>query len=129
LKSDDESIDLVTTWIVDSKFSSEEFEDYGSALSMFNKISKEGTQIILYEIKKNPSDGSTVKKTPLLNSKKTNTKSPLFKRTIYSKAKDKSDNSLKNKSKFKDFRVRIFLLAIVLLSFIAIMFFMDRIAG
>jgi hypothetical protein len=83
----------------------------------------------LYEIKKNPSDGSTVKKTPLLNSKKTNTKSPLFKRTIYSKAKDKSDNSLKNKSKFKDFRVRIFLLAIVLLSFIAIMFFMDRIAG
>jgi hypothetical protein len=41
LKSDDESIDLVTTWIVDSKFSSEEFEDYGSALSMFNKISKE----------------------------------------------------------------------------------------
>ncbi len=129
MKSDDESIDLVTSWMVQSKFSSEEFEEYGSALSIFNKISKEGTQVILYEIKKNPSDGSTVKKTPLLNSKKTKTKPPLFKRIIYSKAKDKSDNSLKNKSKFKDFRVRIFLLVIVLLSFIAIIFFMDRIAG
>jgi hypothetical protein len=129
LKSNDESIDLVTSWMVESKFSSGEFEDYGSALSMFNKISKEGTQVILYEIKKNPSDGLTVKKTPLLNSKKTKTKSPLFKKITYSKAKDKSDNSLKNKSKFKDFRVRIFLLAIVLLSFIAIMFIMDRIAG
>jgi hypothetical protein len=129
LKSDDESIDLVTTWMVESKFCSKEFGEYGYALSMFNDMSKEGTQVILYEVKKNPSDGSTVKKTPLLNSKKTKTKSPSINRITFSKSKDKSDDSPKNKSKFKDFRVRILLLMIVLLTFIAIMFFMNSIAG
>jgi hypothetical protein len=129
LKKDDESIDLVTTWMVESKFSSKEFGEYGYALSMFNNMSKEGTQVILYEIKKNPSDGSTVKKTPLLNSKKTKTKSTPFKGITSGKSKDKSDGSPKNKSKFKDFKVRIFLLIIVVLVFITIMFFMNSIAG
>jgi hypothetical protein len=128
LNSDDESIDLVTSWMVESKISSKEFEEYGYALSMFNNISKEGTPVILYEIKKNPSDGST-KKTPLLNSKKTKTKSSSLKRITYTKSKDKSDNRPKNKSKFRDFRVRIFLLIVVVLSFVAIMFFMNTIAG
>ena len=56
--------------MLESNYSREEFEDYRQALSMFNNISKDGTQVILYEIKKSPVDGSTVKKTPLLNSKK-----------------------------------------------------------
>ena len=75
LESDDEAVNLVTNWKLESNFSSEEFEDYHQALSMFNNISKDGTQIILYEIKKSPVDGSIVKKTPLLNSKKAKTKS------------------------------------------------------
>jgi ABC-type Na+ efflux pump permease subunit len=129
LESDDQSANLVTNWMLESNFSSEEFEDYRQALSMFNNISKDGKQVILYEIKKNPVDGSTVKKTPLLNSKKAKTKSPSFKRVTLSKSRDKSDDSPKNKSKFKDFRVRILLLIIVLLTFIAIMFFMNSIAG
>jgi hypothetical protein len=129
LKNDDESIDLVTTWMVESKFSSKEFGEYSYALSMFNNMSKEGTQVILYQIKKNPSDGSTVKKTPLLNSKKTQTKSPSFKRITFSNSKDKSETSPKIKSKFKDFRVRILVLIIVVLTFIAIMFFMNSVAG
>ena len=96
---------------------------------MFNNISKDGTQVILYEIKKNPVDGSTVKKTPLLNSKKAKTKSRSFKRITYRKSGDKSDDHPKKKNKFKDFKVRIFLLIIVFLTFIAIMFFMNSIAG
>ena len=67
-----ESANLVTNWMLESNFSSEEFENYRQALSMFNKISKDKTQVILYEIKKNRSDGIAVKKTPLLNSKKPN---------------------------------------------------------
>ena len=129
MESDDKPTNLVTSWMVESKFSSHEFEEYSYALSMFNKISKEGTQVILYEIKKNPSDGSTVKKTPLLNSKKTKTKSTPFKRITYRKSGDKSDDHPKKKNKFKDFKVRIFLLIIVFLTFIAIMFFMNSIAG
>lgn len=129
MESDDESENLVTNWKLESNFSSEEFEDYHQALSMFNNISKDGTQVILYEIKKRPVDGSIVKKTPLLNSKKAKTKSQSFKRITYRKSTDKSDDHPKKKSKFKDFKVRIFLLIVVFLTFIAIMFFMNSIAG
>ena len=129
MESDDESEFLVTNWKLESNFSSEEFENYHQALSMFNNISKDGTQVILYEIKKRPVDGSIVKKTPLLNSKKTKTKSRSFKRITYRKSADKSDDHPKKKNKFKDFKVRIFLLIIVFLTFIAIVFFMNSIAG
>jgi hypothetical protein len=129
LESNDESTNLVTNWMLESNFSREEFEDYRQALSMFNNISKDGTEVILYEIKKSLVDGSTVKKTPLLNSKKTRTKSRSFKRITYRKSEVKSDDRPKNKNKFKDFKVRIFLLIIVLLVFITIMFFMNSIAG
>ena|GEM_PF-574514 len=129
MESDDESEFLVTNWKLESNFSSEEFENYHQALSMFNNISKDGTQVILYEIKKRPVDGSIVKKTPLLNSKKAKTKSRSFKRITYRKSADKSDDHPKKKNKFKDFKVRIFLLIIVFLTFIAIMFFMNSIAG
>jgi hypothetical protein len=129
LESDDQSPNLVTNWMLETNFSSKEFEDYRQALSMFNNISKDGTQVILYEIKKNPVDGSTVKKTPLLNSKKAKTKSTPFKRITYRKSGDKSDDHPKRKIKFKDLKVRIFLLIIVLLIFITIMFFMNSIGG
>ena len=129
MESDDESEFLVTNWKLESNFSSEEFENYHQALSMFNNISKDGTQVILYEIKKRPVDGSIVKKTPLLNSKKAKTKSRSFKRITYRKSADKSDDHPKKKNKFKDFKVRIFLLIIVFLTFIAIVFFMNSIAG
>ena len=129
MESDDESANLVTNWMLEYNFSSEEFEDYHEALSMFNNISKNGTQVILYEIKKSPVDGSIVKKTPLLNSKKAKTKSRSFKRITYRKAGDKSDDHPENKNKFKDSKVRIFLLVIVILTFIVIMFFMNSIAG
>ena len=70
MKDDEESPNLVINWIVESKSSSGEFEDYTQALSAFKNISKDGKHVILYEAKKNPLDGSTVKKIPLLNSKK-----------------------------------------------------------
>lgn len=126
MESDDESANLVTNWMLESNLSNEEFEDYHQALSMFNNISKDGTQVILYEIKKSPVDGSIVKKTPLLNSRKAKTKSRSFKRIIYRKSGDKSDDHPKKKTNFK---VRIILLIIVFLTFIAILFFMNSIAG
>jgi hypothetical protein len=128
-ESDDESANLVTNWMLESNSSSEEFEDYHQALSMFNNASKNGMQVILYEIKKGSMDGSIVKKTPLLNSKKAKTKSRSFKGITYRKSSDKSDDHPKNTNKFKDFKVRILLLIIVILTFIAIMFFMNSIAG
>lgn len=129
MKSDDKALDLVTSWAIESKSSNEEFKDYSNALKMFSKISNDGMNVILYEIKRNRLDGSTVKKTPLLNSKKAKTKPASFKRIIYSTPKYKSDNHPKNKNKYKGFKVRIFLLIIVLLAFIIIVFFMNSIGG
>jgi ATP-dependent Zn protease len=129
LESSDESANLVTNWMLESDFSSEEFKDYHQALSMFNNRSKDGAQIILYEIKKNPVDGSIVKRTPLLNSKKVKTKSRSFKRITYGKSREKSDDHPKKKNKFNDFKIRILLLIIVFLIFIAIVFLMNSIAG
>lgn len=129
MNSNDESNELVKSWIVESKFFNKEFEKYDSALSTFDRISKEGTQVILYEIKKNPSDGSTIKKTPLLNSKKSKAKSKSFIRIIHHKSNNKSDSNPTYKSIFKGYKVRILVLIIVFLTFLGMVFFMNSIAG
>ncbi|HJR84590.1 MAG TPA: hypothetical protein VJ772_04380 [Nitrososphaeraceae archaeon] len=82
MKSDNNSEHIVTSWAVESNYSNQEFKGYNPALSTFNKISKEGTPVILYEIRRNRLDGSIVKKTPILNSKKLKTKSTLFQKII-----------------------------------------------
>jgi hypothetical protein len=128
LKSDNNSEDEVTSWAVESKYSDQEFKGYNPALSMFNKISKEGTPVILYEIKRNRSDGSTVKKIPLLNSKKFKTKSTLFRKIIQNKSKENSDHHSKKKKGLNAYR-RIFLLIGVFLTFVTIIFIMNSIGG
>lgn len=128
MESDNNSEDIVTCWAVESKYSNQEFKGYNPALSMFNKISKEGTKVILYEIRRNRSDGSTVKKTPLLNSKKFKTKSTLFRKIIQNKSKESSGYHSKSKKGFNVYR-RIFLLIAVFSAFVAIMFIMNTIAG
>ena len=122
MKDDEESPNLVINWIVESKSSSGEFEDYTQALSAFKNISKGGKHVILYEAKKNPLDGSTVKKIPLLNSKKIRSTSP-FKKS----PQNKSDHDVhpKNRNSFKDLKVRIFLLIVVLFCFIIIIYFIN----
>jgi hypothetical protein len=128
LKSDNNFEDVVTSWVVESKYSNQEFQGYNSALSMFKKISKEGTPVVLYEIKRNRSDGSTVKKTPLLNSKKIKTKSTLFQNIIQNKSKENSDHHSKKKKGLNAYR-RIFLLIGVFLTFVTIVFIMNGIGG
>jgi hypothetical protein len=122
LKDDEESPNLVINWIVESKSSSGEFEDYTQALSAFKNISKDGKHVILYEAKKNPLDGSTVKKIPLLNSKKIRSTAP-FKKSPQNKSEH--DVHPKNKISFKDLKVRIFLLIVVLFCFLIIIYFIN----
>lgn len=128
MKSDNNSVDVVTTWSVESKLSHQEFEEYSPALSMFNKKSKEGIQVILYEIRRNRLDGLTLKRTPLLNSKKFKTKSTLLRKIIQNKSKENSDNNSKRKKGLNAYR-RIFLLIAVFLAFLTIMFIMNSIGG
>lgn len=128
MKSDNNSVDVVTSWAVESKLSNQEFKEYNLALSMFNKISKEGTQVILYEIRRNRSDGSSVKKTPLLNSKKFKTRSTSFRKIIQNKSKENSNSHSNTKKGFNVYR-RIFLLVAVFLAFVTLMIIMNSIGG
>lgn len=95
---------------------------------MFSKLSKDGTQVILYEIKRNRGDGSILKKTPLLNSKKVKAKPTLFKKVISGKLKDSSDPPT-SKIKSKGIKMRILLLIFVLVAFIILTFVMNSIGG
>jgi hypothetical protein len=57
--------------IAESNISSTvELSNYDEALDLFNQRSKEGKNIILYEIHKSKINGSVVKKVPVLNSSK-----------------------------------------------------------
>ena len=47
-----------------------EFSNYEEALESFNQHSKNGKNLILYEIHKSTLDGSVVKKVPVLNTSK-----------------------------------------------------------
>ncbi len=119
---DDESSILVTNWIVESKSFSQEYRDYGRAITDFNNISKNGNHVILFEIKRKRSDGSIVKKTPLLNSKKTKMSS--FK---HSDATIKSGNLQEAKSRFENLKIRILILVIVLIVFLVMIYVFNTI--
>jgi hypothetical protein len=121
LTSGDESLDLVTNWIVESRSFSEKFENYNSALSKFDNLYKGGEHVILYEIKIDPLSGSTVKKVPLLNSKRTNAHS----NKIKSKSESKSRPNIKAKIKFHDFKMRLLLLGIVFIIFLIVIYVMN----
>src|SRR6476619_7273391 len=47
-----------------------ELPNYEDALELFNQKSKEGKNIILYELHKSKIDGSTIKRVPVLNTSK-----------------------------------------------------------
>ena len=96
---------------------------------MFTKISSDGTQAILFEVKRSRINGTIVKKTPLLNSKKFKAKPTSFKKVILGKFKGRSDSHPTNKIKLKGFKMRILLLVIVLVIFITLMFIMNSIGG
>ena len=124
MTSDDESLDLVTNWIVEYPSFSEKFEHYNLALAKFNSMYKAGKHVILYEIKMDPLNGSTVKRVPLLNSKRTNAQS----NKINNKSENKSGSNIKGKKKSHDFKVRMLLLGIVFITFLIIVYLMNILA-
>lgn len=69
----DEESELYRVWMVESnnsfrKESTPETSDYREAFEIFDKKSKNGKSVILYEIQKSKHDNSVLKKIPFLNS-------------------------------------------------------------
>lgn len=121
---DDDSHSLVTSWSVESKSFSQEYRAYGHAVANFNDMSRNQTSVILFEIKRMRSDGSIIKKTPLLNSKKT-------KRTSGKQddMKIRSENVRKGNGRFANLKVRLIVLALVFIVFLIMIYVFNTITS
>jgi hypothetical protein len=119
---DDESPNSVTSWSVESKSFNQEYQEYGRALDNFNDLSRSQTIVILFEIKRKRSDGSIIKKTPLLNSRRS--------KETPSKHVDKqirSENARKSTGRFANLKLRLLVLALVLIVFLIMIYVFNTI--
>ncbi|HEY7109911.1 MAG TPA: hypothetical protein VH415_10805 [Nitrososphaeraceae archaeon] len=119
---DDEFPSLVTSWSVESRSFSQEYEEYGRAVADFNDISLNQTNVILFEIKRMRSDGTVIKKTPLLNSKKTRRTS-----NKQDDTKTGAENVRKGTGRFSNLKVRLIVLALVFIVFLIMIYIFNTV--
>lgn len=122
--SKEDSHDFTKTWVIEwtsglGKKSHQEKDDYSLALQVFNEKSKQG-EVLLYEVQKNISDGSVLKKIPILNSKKAKTR----KDEAVKKVSERSETG-KKKFILSDIKLRIIILASVVGTLIVILFLIN----
>ena len=122
--SKEDSHDFTKTWIIEwtsslGKKSHQEKDDYSLALEVFNEKSKRG-EVLLYEVQKTISDGSVLKKIPILNSKKAKKR----KEEAVKKVRERSKNG-KKKVILSDTKLRIIILASVIGTLIVILFLIN----
>ncbi|WP_458747507.1 hypothetical protein [Candidatus Nitrosocosmicus sp. T] len=120
-----------------------ELSNYEEALELFNQKSKEGKNLILYEIHKSLNDGSIVKKVPVLNTSKhaermralqeeLKESTPAINGTGNAPVSASSSSSTpvqKGKVTLASMKYKIIILASVVAGFILLLFILDIIAG
>ena len=120
-----------------------EFADYQDALQLFNEHSKEGKNLILYEVHKSSTDGSVVKKVPILNTSKHAERMRILEEearlNALSQSRAPNDAPLgsstspssgqKEKITFSNMKYKIFILAAVVGGLIIILFLMNILAS
>jgi hypothetical protein len=120
-----------------------ELSNYEEALELFNQKSKEGKNLILYEIHKSLNDGSIVKKVPVLNTSKHAERiralqdelkgsTPAINGTGNAPVSASSPSSTpaqKGKVTLASMKYKIIILASVVAGFILLLFILDIIAG
>jgi hypothetical protein len=116
--------DFTKTWIIEwtsslGKRSRQEKDDYSLALELFDEKSKQG-EVLLYEIQKSITDGSILKKIPILNSKKAKKR----KEEAVKKIREQSEKG-KKKIKLSDIKLRIIILASVIGALIVTLFLIN----
>jgi hypothetical protein len=120
--------DFTKTWIIEwtsslGKRSRQEKDDYSLALELFDEKSKQG-EVLLYEIQKSITDGSILKKIPILNSKKAKKR----KEEAVKKIREQSEKG-KKKIKLSDIKLRIIILASVIGALIVILFLLNALTN
>ncbi len=116
--------DFTKTWIIEwtstlGKRSRQEKDDYSLALELFDEKSKQG-EVLLYEIQKSITDGSILKKIPILNSKKAKKR----KEEAVKKIREQSQKG-KKRIKLNDLKLRIIILTSVIGALIVILFMIN----
>jgi hypothetical protein len=119
-----------------------EVSNYDEALELFNQKSKEGKNLILYEVHTSLRNGSTVKKVPVLNTskhaermreleEKLKNSSPETKGTDNAPIPTSSASPQNEKSKttLGSMKYKIIILAAIVAGFIVTLFMLDIIAG
>jgi hypothetical protein len=122
--SKEDSHDFTKTWIIEwtsslGKKSHQEKDDYSLALEVFNEKSKR-REVLLYEVQKTISDGSVLKKIPILNSKKAKKR----KEEAVKKVRERSKYG-KKKIILSETKLRIIILASVIGTLIVILFLIN----
>jgi hypothetical protein len=120
-----------------------ELSNYEEALELFNQKSKEGKNLILYEIHKSLNDGSIVKKIPVLNTSKHAERMRALQEELkestpaingtgnapVSASSSSSTPAQKGKVTLASMKYKIIILASVIAGFILLLFILDIIAG
>ncbi len=117
-----------------------ELSNYQEALELFNQRSKEGKNLILYEIHKSSNNGSIVKKVPVLNTSKhaermraleeeKKESNPAINGTVNAPISASSPPDQKGKTTITSMKFKIIILAAIVAGFIITLFILDIIAG
>ena len=117
-----------------------ELPNYEEALELFNQRSKEGKNLILYEIHKSKIDGSIVKKVPVLNTSKhaermrvlqeeLKDSNPANNETVSAPVSTPSSPDQKGKMTLGTMKFKIIILAAVVAGFILTLFMLNIIAS
>ncbi|KAA2279357.1 hypothetical protein [Candidatus Nitrosocosmicus sp. SS] len=118
-----------------------EFTNYEDALQLFDQQSKDGKNLILYEVHKSPVDGTVVKKVPVLNTSKHVERMKALEEEAKANALTQpsvntgpsissvDSNSQKNKMTFSNMKYKIFILVAVLGGLILTLLMMNMIAS
>lgn len=119
-----------------------ELSNYEEALELFNQRSKEGKNLILYEIHKSSNDGSIVKKVPVLNTSKhaermramqdeSKESNPEISGTLNAPISTSPSSTADQKGKvtLASMKFKIIILAAIVAGFILTLFILDIIAG
>lgn len=134
LDHNEDSNEHVKSWMVEWGKIIEEFEDYSKALELFN--SKSSEDVILYEVQRTLSDGSIVKKIPILNTKKSRKRMEELdikrQKEIQNLKKEeqiKKQKDLPQKNRIQDIKYRIILLIVVVIAFFILLYILSQLVA
>ena len=126
----EDSYEPIKSWIVESNKIIEEFKDYSKALELFN--SKSSDDVILYEVQRT-SDGSIIKKIPILNTKKSRQRMEELDRkrskniqNVKKEDKIRKQQQIPQKNRIQDIKYRIILLIVIVIAFIILLYILSQ---